>query len=543
MGTELFNRLMNRRHFSDEFLEPKYEKCMDPFMFIDMDRAVERICQAVQNKEKVLIYGDYDVDGVTASTLMYDTLKMAGVSELEIMLPNRFEDGYGMSKKVVQRVKDEGVGLVVTVDCGSANAEIVDELKENGVDTIVTDHHECPEELPNAVAVINPKRPNTKTNLLNVRNLAGVGVAFQVARALVQIKMIPEGQEKWLLDLVLIGTVCDSVPMEIENRRLCYFGMKVLAKTRRQGLRELMRVCKIDRIDTEALGFRIGPRLNAAGRMKDAEIALKLLMTGSRTEAANLAQELEFLNQERRDKQMLAVKEVEENGIPDDEVIVVKGDWHEGVIGIVAGKLMEMYKRPTFVLTEANGILKGSGRSFGGFDLAFALQRCKDVIIAGGGHEAACGLKLDLDKVEEFRIAVNKCHSDCLLEPAEDFFDIKEDVDTFDSGDLTLKILDEIRKLEPFGEGNEEPVFLLRNVYVCDAMKMGKNGEHLRLTVWGRDKKELKLVAFNAEKEWLKVDFGFRVNVWVKLVENVWKGSRKVEGRILKMTLEDDEVF
>ena len=311
--SKLFDELLRVREFDAGFLNPVYEECVDPTVLPDMAQAVERIRKAASRGERVLIYGDYDVDGVTASTIMYDTLRLAGVSEVEVMLPNRFLDGYGMSKKVVQKAKETGVGLVVTVDCGSRNHEIIGELKEVGVDVIVTDHHECGESLPEAVAVVNPKRRDVECPA-ELRELAGAGVAFKVAQALVLAGMIPEGQEKWLLDLVLIGTVCDSMRMTGENRRLCYYGMKVLAKTRRPGLKELMRVAGTKRIGGEAIGFQLGPRLNAAGRMETAEHALKLLMASSRMEAASLALVLNRLNEQRRNQQNEAVMEIEERG-------------------------------------------------------------------------------------------------------------------------------------------------------------------------------------------------------------------------------------
>ena len=236
--SKLFQELVEKRGYSEAFLDPKYEECFSPFLLPEMKKATERISEAAKRGEKVLIYGDYDVDGVTASTVMNDALKLAGVSDVEIMLPDRFKDGYGMSKKVVQEAKEQGRTLVITVDCGSGNWKIVKELKEEGIETIVTDHHEVPEKLPEAVAVVNPKRRDVSSfmeeksleenaeKLVYLRDLAGVGVAFEVARALVLEGKIRAGQEKWLLDLVLIGTICDSMKMSEENRRLCFYGMK-----------------------------------------------------------------------------------------------------------------------------------------------------------------------------------------------------------------------------------------------------------------------------------------------------------------------------
>lgn len=552
--SKLFDELLRVREFDAGFLSPAYEECVDPTVLPDMAQAVERIRKAASRGEKVLIYGDYDVDGVTASTIMYDTLRLAGISEVEVMLPNRFLDGYGMSKKVVQKAKGTGVGLVVTVDCGSRNHEIIGELKEVGVDVIVTDHHECGESLPEAVAVVNPKRRDalemasggarsaqerSKAERVvgGLRELAGAGVAFKVAQALVLAGMIPEGQEKWLLDLVLIGTVCDSMRMTGENRRLCYYGMKVLAKTRRPGLKELMRVAGTKRIGGEAIGFQLGPRLNAAGRMETAEHALKLLMASSRMEAASLALVLNRLNEQRRNQQNEAVMEIEERGVGDEPVIVVDGKWHEGVLGIIAGRLVEEYRRPAFVLAEVDGALKGSGRSFGEFNLAEALSVCGEYIIGGGGHAEACGLKVEAGKMEDFRRAVNEYYRSLKLENQERFLGVREDLEVREFEDLSLELLEEMRKLEPFGNGNAEPVFLLKEVRVAEASKMGAEGEHLRLMVWDQQGKSMKLVQFRAPEEYLRLQGGETVNVWIQLVENEFRGIRSAEGRILKLAV------
>jgi len=478
--SKVFEELLRVRGLEAGFLSPKYEDSVDPWVLPDMKKAVERIQRAVSRGEKVLIYGDYDVDGVTASTVLYDTLRLAGVSpeNLEIMLPNRFTDGYGMSKKVVQRAKETGVGLVMTVDCGSRNHEIIEELKEAEIEVIVTDHHECDERLPEAVAVVNPKRKDALELALEgvesaqerrelekavgeLRELAGVGVAFKVAQALVLEGMIPAGQEKWLLDLVLIGTVCDSMVLRGENRRLCFYGLKVLEKTRRPGLRELMREAAVKRLDTEAIGFQIGPRLNAAGRMETAEKALGVLMTAKKTEAARLVMELEELNRRRKSEQQGAVQEIMKRGVGDEPVIVEEGEWHEGVLGIIAGRLVEEFRRPAFVLTEVDGTLKGSGRSFGEFSLAEALERCREHIIGGGGHAGACGVKVEKAKFEDFKRAVNEYYRSLELEDQMRFLGVREDLEVREFGELTLELVEELRKLEPYGEGNQEPVFLL----------------------------------------------------------------------------------
>ena len=540
--TKLFERLIKKRNLSERFLRPKYEECVDPFLLPDMGKAISRIKKAKENREKVLIYGDYDADGVTASTLMFDLLSGVGIQDIEIMLPNRFFDGYGMNEKVVEKAKKEKVSLVITVDCGSRNHEIIRQLKEAKVDVVVTDHHECEDVLPEAVAVVNPKRKDCKNKEL--KDLAGVGVAFKVAQAATQERMLKSGQEKWFLDLVLVGTICDSMKMTEENRRLCYFGMKVLRKTRRLGLKELMKVCKAKRIDSELIGFRIGPRLNAAGRMKTAKSALRLLMEKNQAEAAKIATELNDLNEKRKTEQEKTVNDIlEKKNYDEKAVVVVKGNWHEGVIGIAAGKLVEILKKPAIVFTKKGEELKGSGRSIGEFDLVKALGFCENEIISGGGHAAACGVKILPEKFDDFDKKINEFYKQTVGEEQKMEFEKKEDLIVEDLSDFSLKFLDELEELEPFSEENEEPVFLLKNMLLLDVKKMGKNGEHLGIQLGDGKGNVMKVVSFYAPDDWLKFQNGQRADVSVVITGNEFNGRRSVEGRIVKMRLVEDEVF
>lgn len=550
--TQLFERLIKQRGFTENYICPRYEDLADPFLLPEMEQAVKRIEQAILAGDKIIIYGDYDVDGVTASVVMFDTLKLAGVEPAKIIirLPDRFKDGYGMSKGLVEEAKRAGVKLVITVDCGSANREIVEGLAAEGIETIITDHHECPAELPKAVAVINPKRKDSykkivqqnlgeeafaeaAEKLVGLREMAGVGVAFTVARALMKRGKIPAGQEKWLLDLVAIGTLCDSMKMNGENRILGYYGMKVLGKTRRVGLQELLRRVKVGKIGAEVINFQIGPRLNAAGRMASAEIALKLLMAEKRSEAASLAEELEKLNSLRKREQELAVEAVKTEGVGQEPVLIVRGNWHEGILGIVAGRLVEEYKRPAFVLTEKDGILKGSGRSFGDFSLAEALSAVAGTIIGGGGHAGAAGVKIASDKFEEFKEEINKYYTSLNLRDQERFWRQDADLRVEGAGEFSEEFLREIESLEPFGVGNEVPVFEMPEILVTEKRLMGAEGEHLSLRVRGEDARIMKMVAFNAPEAWKQIREGERTNILFNIEENEWKGLKSVEGRIL----------
>lgn len=537
---KLFIRLLKARNLSPDFLHPKYEDLSDPFDMPDMKKAVERIKKAIKGHEKILIYGDYDADGVTASTLMEQALKLAGAapSNLDIMLPDRFADGYGMSPRLVERAKKQGAGLIITVDCGSRNHKIINSLNELNIDSVVTDHHETDVELPKAVAIVNPKRKDCQISP-ELRDLAGVGVAFKVASALVQEGLIKEGQEKWLLDLVLIGTMCDSMPITGENRILGYYGIKVLEKTRRRGLRELMKNAGVNKLNSESIGFQIGPRINAAGRLESAEIALNLLRTDSASEAASLASRLEELNKKRKAEQLTAVKEIEKRGVSKSPVIVESGNWHEGIIGIVAGRLLETYKRPAFVLTETTGdVLKGSGRSFGEFNLASALANVGDSIVSGGGHAGAAGVRVKKANLQLFAEKLNDYYKNLNLGDQSKFLVNHPDLEVDDFSDFTLDFLQDLKLLEPFGPGNEEPIFRLKNVSIREIRSMGAEGKHLRVDLKDRSGKPLKLVAFYAPESWLNLDPGYdHIEPLVKLVENDFNGVRSVEARIVDIDM------
>jgi single-stranded-DNA-specific exonuclease len=550
--SRIFEEIVKKRGLSAEFLHPKYLSDAKVFAKMpDMKKAIKRILKAIDEKEKIMVYGDYDVDGVTATTVMVDALTLAGASKVITMLPDRFIDGYGMSARCVDKAVSEGVSLVVTVDCGSNNSEVISELKKAKIDTVVTDHHEVMTEVPkDAVAVVNPKRVDiSKTaaktvSEANLDDLAGVGVAFMVALGLVDAEKIPKGQEKWMLDLVLIGTLCDSMKISSTNRELTYFGKKVLEKTRRPGLVELMKVAKTTRISSEAIGFQIGPRLNAGGRMESAEISLKLLQTTSKTEAVRLAEELNNLNAERRNEQMAAMAEISERC--KDElsrlVIVVSGEWHEGVLGIIAGRLVEKYHKPAFVLSKVSvadvdgdgftDVYKGSGRSFGDFNLADALRECGDSIVGGGGHAMACGVKVALPKMKEFSEAVNKYYASLHLTDQEKYLEVLPELSSDGLDDFSEELLDELSSLEPFGEGNTEPIFELSDVGIVEARCVGKEGKHLRLVVSDGENK-MTLVAFSAPEKWLELEVGEKVSATVQLMRNEWNGRTFVEGRIL----------
>lgn len=332
-----------------------------------------------------------------------------------------------------------------------------------------------------------------------------------------------------------MGTICDNMPLNRDNRIFGVFGLKVLEKTRRVGLLELARIAKVKTWDAEAIGFQIGPRLNAAGRLESAELSLELLRTQSQAEAVRLAVKLEELNQKRRVEQKMAVSEIKNRSKEDNPVIIETGRWHEGILGIVAGRLVEMYKKPAFVLSEvAEGVFKGSGRSFGDFSLIEAIDCCRDILISGGGHKGACGVRITKDKIVEFKERVNSFYKSLKLDSQEGFLNRQVDIEVENLADFSLEFLDEMRQLQPFGEGNEEPVFKLVKVEVAEMRWMGTEQQHLMLRVVGRDGSMMKLVAFFAKDKW-RVMENTQVDVLVQVMKNEWNGLSSVEGRILEI--------
>jgi len=532
--SELFAQILKQRGLGDDFLHPRYEDLFDPFLMLGVEAAVNRIEQARDNSEHILIYGDYDVDGVTSSTVMHAALTDFGCEGVEVILPNRFIDGYGMKDGAIEEIVARGTNLVITVDNGSGSGKTIEKLRERGIDTIVTDHHEIPNKPEAAVCVINPKLPGEKYGL----NMAGVGVAFTVARALNMRKNggSCDGQEKWLLDLVTLGTVCDSMRIRDENRIFTYFGMKVFPKTRRRGIKELAQKAgvNLEEVDGTVVGFQLGPRINAAGRMRSADLALDLMMSKDRATAMRLAQELDDLNNERRRAQDSAVKEAAEQVEDDEPVIIVSGKWHEGIVGIVAGRLVELFKKPAIALAELeNGTLKGSGRSFGDFSLAKAIQSLPEgLLLSGGGHAAACGLSLAQGDLESFKHKFNDYYKSLKLENQETFLRKQSDIVLKSLDQLSIELCDEIAQLQPFGESNEEPIFEIE-VEVA-AVKVLKE-KHLSLIVRDEGGSEMKLMGFFAPEEWLALERGERLRAQFTLTKNEWRGDVKLEGILVSV--------
>lgn len=461
-----------------------------------------------------------------------------------------------MTNEAVERIAEKGADLIITVDCGSLSEGPITRAKELGLDVIVTDHHNVAPVQPPAVAVINPKRllqdnpkrykdlrliKQSKTNpLYPFLDLPGVGVAFKLVQAL-QTKLdgLEAGQEKWLLDLVALGTVCDVVTLVDENRTHVYWGLKVLAKTRRPGLKALMAVSGVEasKVNARSLGFALGPRMNAAGRLETAKYAQDMLITSSGDTALQLAQQLDEMNIARRADQDVIYKGALEQAAqyPDDPVLVLNHpDWSHGIIGIVAAKILEKHKKPTYVLQEMGEESKGSARSYGGFSAADAIRASDDIITKGGGHKLAAGVTLPTKNIEAFRKRVNEYFRSLELPPQQPLLLPKEDVLVTDLSEVTEDLVARIAELEPFGNGNPEPVLKIENVQVIGLRRMGTEAQHLKLGVQDANGKSIELLAFSAPAEWF-CEPGTRVAVWFQPSINEWQGRRNVEGRLVHL--------
>ena len=576
--SKLFEEILKARGLTkenrDAFLNPDYDAKHDPFLLPDMRAAVDRLVVARDKQEKITIYGDYDIDGLTASTVLIDAFENFGFKHVDIFIPNRFVEGYGLTVEAVKRIAATGANLIVTVDCGSLSEKEIIRANELGVDVIVTDHHNVAPVQPPAVAVINPKRllqdypdaykdfvlvaedgrwkmedsersrPNSNSQIPIAKlypflDLAGVGVAFKLVQALqTRLKGLEDGQEKWLLDLVALGTVCDVVTLVDENRTNVYWGLKVMAKARRPGLKALMVVAGIEpsQVNARSLGFGLGPRMNAAGRLETAQYALDMLRAKDNTTALEKAQLLDDMNKARRAEQDKILKEaiVEAEQRINDPVLVVSGKgWNHGIIGIVAAKLLEKYKKPTYVLEEMGEESKGSARSYGDFSAADAIRASDDIITKGGGHKLAAGMTLPTKNIQAFRDRVNKFYADQKLFNQQALLLPKADaVANFE--DVTEELIEKIAMLEPFGNGNTQPVLTSEKVLIIHLRRMGADAQHVKLEVQGVSGASLQLLAFNAPEHFF-VEPGEYVTVWYQPDINEWNGRRTIEGRLLHL--------
>jgi single-stranded-DNA-specific exonuclease len=518
IGQLLYNRGLTDVEQIQTFLEPKYENLHSPFLFADMQKAADRIWEAIGKNQQICIYGDYDADAVTANAVLLQTFKYLGV-DAESYIPDRFTEGYGINIDALQKIRDSGSKIIITVDCGTNSTDAAEYCAKNNIDLIITDHHEIIGEMPKAYALINPK--NTADNY-PYRDITGVGVAFKLACSILknpksEIRNPKHklGWEKWLLDLVAIGTVADCHSLLGENRTLVKYGLKVLAKTKWIGLDALIQISGLDfnqkPPDTYTLGFVIAPRLNAAGRLEHANIALHLLMEQDPVAAQQKAVALEEINRRRQDLTGRVLSEAREQALQyqDRKVLVLLGqDWPKGVVGLAAGRIAEEFHKPAIVLDKGELESTGSARTVGEFNVLEAIKHGSLHLIRYGGHQQAAGLTLKTAEYEQFYKKILEYAEHNLSETDLDRQLLLEA--ELNPEDLQLTTYNLLTKLEPFGVGNPKPKFLIKNLKINSVRLVGGEKQHLQLQLEldfsSRRHSEAENGASSAAEESLKFD-------------------------------------
>lgn len=509
------------------FLNPTRKDFYNPFLMPDMEIAVKRIVKAIENKEKIMIYGDYDADGITSITVLKKYLNEIGLKTGEY-IPNRLNEGYGLNKDAISKIYNDGYKLMITVDCGISGLEEVDYANSLGMEIIITDHHEPAEKLPEAIAVIDAKR---KDNKYPFNQLAGVGVVFKLIQAISTELKLEEKEYLKYLDLVCIGTISDIVPLVDENRVIAKLGLKLIEKTKNIGLKTLLNIADLRKIDSTAISFGVAPRINACGRMGFQEEALQLFLTEDSGEATKIAKRLVQFNQERQAKEKQIFEEVIEKIEKDDKdkkcIVLAEENWHHGIIGIVASKITEIYYKPSILICLEGDKGKGSGRSIPGFDLYTALTKCSDYIEKFGGHSMAIGITIKKENFEKLKEAIEKYAQESNISDIMPIINIDKEINL---KNINIEEVKSLELLEPFGEANKMPLFLLRNLKI-DSIRALSGGKHLKLTL-KQDNNIVDAIGFNMgdlSKEYLlgdKVDvvgtieinsFGNKENIQINL--------------------------
>lgn len=521
----LVNRDIIEQEQIKKFLEPKRNDFYDPYQMPDMEIAVERIMKAIDNEEKIIIYGDYDVDGITSVTVLKSFLEERGI-KVEEYIPNRLEEGYGLNKKAIDKIVKDGNQLMITVDCGISAIEEVDYANRLGIETIITDHHEPGNELPKAIAVVDAKR---KDNKYPFRNLAGVGVVFKLIQALGMRMGLAEKEYLKYLDIVCIGTISDIVPLVDENRVIVKLGLKLVEQTKNLGLKSIIQSSGYNQVDSNTVSFGVAPRINACGRMGHQEEALKLFLATDANEVSELTQKLNEYNKIRQETEKNiyneAVEEIEKNKLYDKNTIVVmKENWHHGVIGIVSSKITELYFKPSILLCEEGENGKGSGRSIPGFDLYEALTKCKQSIDKFGGHSMAIGINIKKDKFEEFKEKLEKIAEEQNIKEIIQILKIDAQIRL---DDINKEMVESLKQLEPFGEENKMPVFAFRNLKI-NSIRALSEGKHLKLTL--KDNKNIvNAIGFNLGELSNEYKIGDKVDVVGNLEINTFNGVSNIQ--------------
>ena len=529
-------KILNARDIKDissvkKFFSDEFEEGYDPYLMYDMQKAVDRINEAIDNEEKILVYGDYDADGITSTVLLVETLISLGAN-VSSYIPNRFEEGYGPNKEAFTKIINSGISLIITVDNGIAGVEEVELANELGCDVIITDHHKIQDIIPNAYAIIHPEHPEGDYPF---KKLAGVGVAFKLAHALLEI--FPD----FLLDLVAIGTIADMVSITDENRIFVKQGLELLNEDPRIGLKMLLELSNINsKIDEQTVGFYIAPKLNSIGRMDSAKLGLSFLMAEDAANARVLAEQIEKFNIERKQVTEEIVKDVidkiETSDKKNKNVIMISGDYHEGVLGIVASNIVEKYQKPVFIMNSKEGILKGSARSIYDFNIYTAMNKISDLFIAFGGHTLAAGFSFDevnLDKIENFldsEYENYKQNNELKSTKNIDIVTLLEEI--------SYQFFNSLEALKPYGMDFEKPTILIENSMVLNKTYFGSEKQYLRLTI-ADEVGNLECISFKDTSLFDKVKNNDIIDLLCTLDKNNFNGRTKLQAHIIDINVKE----
>ena len=529
------------------FFRPRLEDLHDPFLMADMDKAVERVHEAIVNGEKILVYGDYDVDGTTAVALVYSFIHRF-TQKVDFYIPDRYDEGYGLSYKGLDWAGDNGVNLVITLDCGIKAIDKVEYARAKGIEVIICDHHLPEDELPGAVAVLDPKREDCHYPF---DDLCGCGVGFKLVQGYVKkYDLDPELLDP-LLDLQVVSIASDLVSMTGENRILAHYGLKRLNENPRKGLLAMINLAKLEpgHINIDDIVFKIGPRINAAGRMESGRLAVELLTATDDQTAFRIGEQINDSNNERKSIDREITQEALEmvrNGEAletENVTIVYNPTWNKGVVGIVASRLVEAYYKPTVVLTKSNGFVTGSARSVSGFDLYASIESCADLLENFGGHVYAAGLTMKEDNLEEFCKRMNKFVSGNITR--EELTPVVEIDAQLDFSQITPKFTRILKQFQPFGPGNSNPVFLTEDVYDAgNGRKVGAGGVHLKLDLMQESQpyRQIAAIGFNMADYYEYIKAGNPIDICYSIVENFYRGSSTIQLRLKDVREREDVI-
>ena len=532
----LAQRGINNYHSAKSFFRPKFNNLHDPFLMKDMKSATDRIKEAINNKEKILIYGDYDVDGVASTALLTNFLRQK-TNNIFPYIPDRETEGYGVSVNGIKKAIKKQVSLIISIDCGIKALKEVEYAKKNNIDFIICDHHLPESEIPNAIAVLDPKRVDCKYPF---KELCGCGIGFKLIQALSLEWDMDTRKLINYLDLVSLATVADQVPLYDENRIITYLGLEQINKNPRPGIKALLSDFKGDEISTSTLVFKLSPKVNAAGRMKHATLALELLMCEKLEHTVNLSEQISSINIERREEDkktteeaLIQIKQKEEESF--SSTLVHNDNWHPGIIGIVASRLIEKYYRPTIVLTKQGQYYIGSARSINGFDIYKALKKCSNLLEQFGGHKYAAGLKLHESKLKLFRSEFEKFSKKNISEKQKIktlIYDLEISL-----SDLNFKFFKIIEQMEPFGPNNLKPIFCSRNcVTTSQTRTVGNDNKHLQLFIKSKNK-IYKGIAFGRGDLLNKINESKGFDILYSVEKNTWNGNIELQLIIMDLKL------